>query len=158
MLSAPTCSSVETSSVWSKESSGEGQRADVSRRALHPVDVPLCKVDADELDTGAEQRGEVRHLRECVADFEHPAGRDEPREHPRDLDHALVARTRGLEPREALAACTGTEPERDGVVEGTHAHGLVRRHELVQERCARQRPGRELLDRALARVGVGWAP
>ena len=72
----------------------ERQRADVSRRALHPVDVPLREVDADELDTGAEQRGEVRRLRERVADLEHPAGRDEPREHPRDLDHALVGRTR----------------------------------------------------------------
>ena len=72
----------------------EGQRADVRRHALHPVDVPLGEVDADELDARAQQRGEVRHLGECVADFEHPAGRDEPREHPRDLDHALVARTR----------------------------------------------------------------
>ena len=158
MLSAPTCSSVDTSSTWSTLASASGSAADVGDEPFHAVDLALGEIDADEVDPGPQKGPEVRRLGERVADLEHPAGRDEAREDPGDLDHALV-RSRGrLEPREAHAPGAGAEAERDGVVELADALRLVGRDELVDEGRARQRPVGELRERPLARLVVGRPP
>ena len=133
---------------------GKRQRPDIGHDPLHPLDVALGEVDADELDARAQQAREVGRLRERVADFEDAALRDQPRENPRDIDDALLRRRWRLEPRQPLAPIPGPQPERDGVVELADADRLRRDHELVEERRARQRAGSQLLERALARLRV----
>ena len=54
---------------------GKRQIADVRLDGLHPVNVGRREIDAHELDTRAQERTEVRRLREGVADLEHPPGR-----------------------------------------------------------------------------------
>ena len=116
--------------------SSKRQRADVGDDPLDPVDLPLGEVDADELDTGPQEPGEIRCLGERVADLEHPSRRDEAREHPGNLDHALVGSRRRLEPRQPLPPRPRAEPERDRVVELADAGRLGCGHELVEERRA----------------------
>ncbi len=137
---------------------GERQRPHVGDEPLHALDVALGEVDPDELDARPEERDEIRRLRERVADLQHAPVGDEPREHPRDLDDALVRPRRRLQPPEPLAARSGAEPERDRVVELAHAIRLVRRRQLVEERRPRQRPLGELRQRPLARLVVGRSP
>src|SRR5262249_49370448 len=67
----------------------ERQRAHVCLDRLHPLDISVCQVHADELDARAKEPREVRALRKGVPDLEH-ATSSEAREHPRDLDDALV--------------------------------------------------------------------
>ena len=158
VLSAPTCSSVDTSRTWSTLASASGSERTSATSRLHAVDLALGEIDADEVDPGPQKGPEVRGLGERVADLEHPAGRDEAREDPRDLDHALVRSRRRLEPREAHAPAAGTETERDGVVQLADARRLVGRDELVDEGRARQRPVSQLGERPGARIVVGRPP
>ena len=130
---------------------GQRQVADVGLDTLHPVDVAAGEVDADDVDTRPQERDEVRRLGERVPHLEHAAGRHEPGEHPRDLDHPLVGPRRRLEPRERLAPRACREPERDRVVELPDTGRLRRGGQLVEERGARERPFGELSESPLAR-------
>ena len=117
MLSAPTCSSVETQRTRSNVSVVEGQVAHVGLDAGQSRDVGFGEVDAGQLrEAGPQQRGEVRRLRERVPHLERALA-GEPREHPRDLDHALVGPGRPLQPARPLAALARTAGECDPVVE-----------------------------------------
>ncbi len=120
------CSSVETSSDLVERAVGERELADVGLHRLEPVDVTGREIRADELDSGAEECAEVRGLGEGVADLEDPSLRTQTRQHPRHLDDTLVGLRRRLEPADALAALSGAEPERDGVVELLHPVELAR--------------------------------
>ena len=159
MLSAPTCSSVDTSSTWSNDSSGNGS----SRTSASTVSIPstsrVGEIDADELDARAQQPAEVRRLGERVSDLEHAPSGTKAREHPRDLDHALV----GCRPApgasgSARGARSRAEPESDRVVELAHALDSSLVGELVDQRRARERPVRELRERTLAGLVVRRPP
>ena len=57
-LSAPTCSSAETSSTWSNAPLLEGKRANISAHALDAEARHVPRIDADEpLDLRANQSG-----------------------------------------------------------------------------------------------------
>src|SRR6185436_29748 len=105
-------------------------------------------------DPGPQEPCEIDGLRVRVADLEHAPRRHQPREHPWDLDDPLLRSTWSLKPCESLAAASGAEPERDGVVELADTCRLGRRRELVEEGRARERPVREHPERPRARLLV----
>ena len=158
MLSAPTCSSVETRSAWSNEPSANGSDRDVGRDALHPGARRARRGRrrrARRRRAGAPPRyGRPRRTRS------RPRGRGpphEPREHPRDLDHALVGAGRRLEPARRSPRARAAEPERDGVVELADARASRRsRARGGRSRARASRP--QLRERPLARLGLGRAP
>ena len=136
----------------------ERQVAGVGGHNLHPVYVLHRQVCTDEVDTGAKQRREVGRLRERVPDFQNAALVAEARQHPRDLDHALVRSGRCLKPAEALVRCACSEAERNRVVELADALELGARGELVDEGRSREGSLGELLERSRARLLVRSAP
>jgi len=134
---------------------GEREPANVGLDGLHAVDVPRSEIGADELHACTEQPGDVRRLRKRVPDLEHTPSGAQPREHPGNLDHALVGAARCLKPADGLAARPRSEPEGNRVVELAHAFRLLARRQLVDQSRARESPLRQLRECAIAGLVVG---
>ncbi len=157
MLSAPTCSSVDTRRTWSNDPSGNGSER-TSACTVSILDVSNGEVGSDDVDARTKEPCEVRGLGERVANLEHTTCRAEPGQDPGDLHDPLVRARGRLQPPDPSAPCALREPERDGVVELAHASELLARRELVDERRPRERPVSELGERAFARVRLRLAP
>ena len=134
----------------------ERQVADVGLDARQTGNVGGGEVDADELvEAGPEQGSEVRRLRERVPDLE-PRRPRRAREHPRELDHALVRAggpwsQRGRSPRSRAprAKAIPSSSSRIRSNSGAAASSCTS--------VARERSLAELGERPLARPRVGVA-
>ena len=128
------------------------RRAQTGIRRLERSLEKLAQID---FFAGAEKTRQVHRLGVRVADLDHAPRRDEAREHPGDLDDALIRPGRRLQPRQPLAARTSTQTQGDGVVELADPRRLGGGDELVQERRTRERPVGEHAERARAGLLVG---
>ena len=111
-----------------------------------------------------DEAGEVRRLREGVADVEHAPLAGVPREAPRNLECPFVASCGRLQltgaprPTELRRACSLGCGERERAVEQRNSTELFALDELLQQAGARERACAQLRKGSLAPLGLGLPP